>query len=461
MSIETILEDRLRKPEFEVAVLAAVMTVSQVAEQSNELTENLFTSEANKILLQAIHALHKSGVAVDALTVSEKVKDLHLDQDGKIEKYIMDVLSNSSTSLFNYPVYLAQLRELSDRRELRAVAERAVIIANDLSVGTAETAISKVSEMVSSVCSKSTASDNPEHIVNSITDLRDEIDLIQRERIAGTYRVRGVNTGSIALDNKLGEVQNGDLVFIAARPSMGKTALAQNIATHIATNLVKPVLFESIEMKREKIARRLCAAIGGINLQNLYSANMNGDSWERFNSAAQIVDKAPFCIMDGSVTVFDIRRHARYMKARFGSVGAIFIDYLQLISTPQFSSNVSENERLTFVSRNLKQIAMDFDCPVFCLSQLSRDVEKRPNKRPLMSDLRGSGAIEQDADVVMFIYRDEYYNKESKHIGIAEIIIGKCRDGVVGTAYMATELEYSRFSDVDSAYMALEGGDTA
>lgn len=444
-----IFSEKLSKPEYEVAVLAAVMMVADAAEQAQDLTENLFTNDANKLVLQAIHAVYSEGSPIDALAVSEKAKDLGISHDGKIEQHINNILVSAPTSLFNYHSHVLKLRELATRRMLRDACEQGKSIANDLSQGDADSAIAKASAIISGVESLVPSSSGAQPIIEIIADIFHEVERIQTEKMEGRYVIRGVSTGFSALDSKIGEVKNGDLVIIAARPGMGKTTLAQNIMNHIATNLKKPCLFESMEMKRHEIVLRLISSAAAVPLKTIQIAeNLDGDDWERMSGSVVWLNNAPLEIHDGKFTITEILRHAKITKAKFGGVlGAIFVDYLQLIKAPQFDDK-DEVGRLTYISNSLKEMAMEMNCPVFALSQLNRSLESRPNKRPKMSDLRGSGSIEQDADLILMIYRDEVYNGgKSQFHGVAEVIIGKHRAGEVGTTYLHTELDRCRFAN--------------
>ncbi|MBP8005847.1 MAG: replicative DNA helicase [Acinetobacter sp.] len=451
-SIETLLDDRLKNHQYEIAVLATLMTYTNACNDFiGQMTDDLFTIHTHQVIFNGMKKLYEAGSAVDCVTLLGGIQSLGESASGINEKYLLDFLSNAPISqLTNFPDYLKHLQDLKARRDLRDAAEKTKFLANDLSNGSADDAIAKATSLLGGIGTGNDA-DSVEHIVHSAINVFSEIAKIQEEKEKGTYKVRGVTTGFFGLDSKLNEVAPGDLIIIAARPSMGKTAFAQNIAAHISTNLAKPVLFESCEMKKEKIARRFMAAMGNVELSRLQSADIRPEDWQGLQQATMILEKAPIQMHDGNVTLFDIRRHARQTKKKHGSIGAIFVDYLQLIKTPNLPSSASENDRLTHVSNGLKGIAMEFDCPVFALSQLSRDVEKRPNKRPVMSDLRGSGAIEQDADVILFLYRDEYYNQDkSKFLGLLEVNAAKCRDGAVGKTFLCSELEYSRFSNVAS-----------
>lgn len=463
MSVENLLDDRLKDHQCEITVLVGLITYRDCLEQMGAMTDSLFTLRTHQVVFNAVRKLHEAGSPVDDVTLVSSIHSLGGDAIGVNHQYVMDMLGSAPRFYqSNFHAYLKQLQDLKARRDLRDAADRTKALANDLSNGTADDAISKATNLLNGIGTGNEA-DAVEHIAYAALSVFEEVARVQEEKLKGIYKVRGVNTGFYGLDSKLNEVAPGDLVLIAARPSMGKTAFAQNIAAHISTNLMKPVLFESCEMKKAKIARRFISAIGDVKLSRLQTADLEQQDWTGITQATKILEKSPIELHDGDVTLHDIRRHARQTIKKHGSIGAIFVDYLQLIKTPYLPASTSENERLTHVSNGLKAIAMEFDCPVFALSQLSRDVEKRPNKRPVMSDLRGSGALEQDADVILFLYRDEYYNQDkSKFLGLLEVNAAKCRDGAIGKTFLCSELEYSRFSNVANHQLeSLEKMDSA
>ena len=245
--------------------------------------------------------------------------------------------------------------------------------------------------------------------------------------------ITGVPTGFYDFDRMTSGLQPGDLVVLAARPSMGKTALAINIAEHVALNEGLPVAVFSMEMGASQLAIRIVGSIGRIDQSRLRTGKLNPDEWprltesiEKLRTVSLHIDETP------GLTPSELRANARRLARQCGKLGLIVVDYLQLMSG---STSEGENRATEIgeISRGLKMLAKELQCPVIALSQLNRSVEQRTDKRPMMSDLRESGAIEQDADVIMFIYRDDYYNKESKEPGVAEVIIGKQRNGPTGT----------------------------
>ncbi|MCR4532482.1 replicative DNA helicase [Acinetobacter venetianus] len=454
IEIGGVKSSNLSSHATEAAVLVAIATYKQAVEAIPQLREEHFTLQTHQVLFRAMKKLHEQGHDIDSVTVNNAIESLSFDErKGVNEQYIMGLLNDVMGKAVNFESHIRQLKDLWLRREILDSGRKMQIVANDLTNGTAEDALAKANQVLSTI--KSTSSNGQaKHIIHAALDVFEEINQIQADKKNGVYKVRGVNTGYIALDNKMGEIGNGDLCVIAARPSMGKTAFSLGITAHISTNLLKPVLFESIEMPEKAIARRLIASIGLVDLSKLKNGEVYGDDWTSVTEAIKAIQEAPLMIKDGEVSIADIKQHARQLKIEYGSVGAIVVDYLQKIITPNLPSTTSETDRISYISNALKQIAMEFECPVFALSQLSRGVESRVDKRPMMSDLRSSGAIEQDADEILFLYRDEYYNKaKSKFPGVVEVNAAKVRDGVVGETFLCCELNYARFSDLRSTQL--------
>lgn len=261
--------------------------------------------------------------------------------------------------------------------------------------------------------------------------------------------ITGVPTGFYDLDRMTSGLQAGDLIILAARPSMGKTSLAVNIAEHVALNEQLPVAVFSMEMGASQLAVRIVGSIGRIDQTHLRTGKLSDDEWPRLTEAIEKLRNISLHIDESpGLTVSELRANARRLSRQCGKLGLIVVDYLQLMSV---SSSMNDENRATAVgeiSRGLKMLAKELQCPVIALSQLSRGVESRTDKRPMMSDLRESGAIEQDADVIMFIYRDDYYNKDSKEPGVSEIIISKQRNGPTGTCKLAFLKPLTKFESL-------------
>jgi replicative DNA helicase len=261
----------------------------------------------------------------------------------------------------------------------------------------------------------------------------------------------GISTGFTELDEKTSGLQRSDLIIVAARPSMGKTAFAVNLVEHAVLNNDKPVIVFSMEMPASAIIMRMISAIGRIPLGKVLTGKLDEEDWPKLTSAVSKLKDRPLFIDDTpSLSPTEIRSRTRRIAREHGDVAMIMVDYLQLMQVA--GSSEGRTAEISEISRSLKAIAKEFNCPVVALSQLNRSLEQRPNKRPINSDLRESGAIEQDADVIMFIYRDEYYNEDSADKGIAEIIIGKQRNGPTGTSRLAFIGHFTRFDNLAFNY---------
>jgi replicative DNA helicase len=265
--------------------------------------------------------------------------------------------------------------------------------------------------------------------------------------------ITGVPTGFFDLDRMTSGMQAGDLIVLAARPSMGKTALAINIAEHVALQEGLPVAVFSMEMGASQLAIRMVGSIGRIDQSRLRTGKLNEDEWPRLSEAIEKLRSVSLFIDEtAGLTTSELRANARRLSRRCGKLGLIVVDYLQLMTGSSGSDGENRATELGEISRGLKMLAKELQCPVIALSQLNRGVEQRTDKRPMMSDLRESGAIEQDADVIMFIYRDDYYNKDSKEPGVAEVIIGKQRNGPTGTVKLTFLKPITKFESMASSH---------
>src|SRR5690606_27558176 len=259
--------------------------------------------------------------------------------------------------------------------------------------------------------------------------------------------ITGLPTGLSNFDEMTAGLQRGDLVIVAGRPSMGKTSLAMNIAEHAVIGSKMPVAIFSMEMSGEQLVMRMISSLGRIDQSKLRTGKLDNDDWPRITSAVKLLSDAPLFVDDTpALTPTEIRARARRLKRENGDLGLIVVDYLQLMQIPGTRENRATE--ISEISRSLKALARELNTPVIALSQLNRNLEQRPNKRPVMSDLRESGSIEQDADLIVFIYRDEVYHEESKDKGTAEIIIGKQRNGPIGMVRTAFLGRFTRFENL-------------
>lgn len=437
----------------EQIVLSTLMSLEQIADTLvDQVDISDFYAGRHQIIFSHIADQHKKGESLDAVTIFELIKINHQEKEVS-EQYLIE-LNNRITTTLMFETHLAKLKDLSARRRLQDTSKLISAMAVDMATHTAETAVSKAQSLVQNL-DLGVGEEKLKHAHEFSKVAISEFIHRHQALHAGVPFDGGIRTGFTELDNKLGEVGKGDLVIIGARPSMGKTTFAQNLASDMMINQSLPVLFCSIEMRGHQIAQRLISGIGGVELRKVLTGKIdrNSNDFKNINTAANVLEKAPLMIDDNNrTTVATIRRSAKKVQAKYGKVGAIFVDYIQRV-TPLSKNNFGRSDKdIGEISTELKRIAGDFDCPVFALAQLNRNLENRPNKRPVNADLKESGDLEQDADIIMFIYRDEVYNKESKDIGTAEIIIGKARNGSIGTVRLATDLARSTFTDLSPEY---------
>ncbi|RFC81460.1 replicative DNA helicase [Acinetobacter sichuanensis] len=445
-----MIQSDIHNMNIEQAVLAALMTVqNSYSEVENKLTENEFHADRHKLILKAIVDLDAQNKPYDPVLVFDWLTSHGcVDQVGG-EEYLMRLMADAPSSFYNLNSYVEKLKDLSACRKVEAEALQVLRNARNLTVSrgdlvlNAQTAFASISTEDQSNCMV------PMHEAAAITfgQIAEKIEL----ELAGKTSIKGIQTGIYDLDSKLGDVTPGCLLVVAARPAMGKTTMLQKIASNVSVIQGKPTLIMSGEMPMDQIAMRMCcaAAPADIGMVRNKPHLLPKEEFTAYTQAAAMFHKVPLEINDISrPSIANIRESMRKMKHKYGSVGAVFVDYLQIMKTSK--SFAREDLKIAYFTGELKAMAKEFDCVVVLLSQLNRELEKRPNKRPVMSDLRESGAIEQDADQIVFLYRDEVYNKDSKYKGIAEAIVGKNRHGELGTAYMHAQLRYCQFDNLDS-----------
>ena len=446
---------RLRVPphsvEAEQSVLGGLLLENLAWDRAADLLgESDFYRYEHRLIYSAIASLVQASKPADVITVFEKLQGLGQDGDaGGLAN--LNALAQSVPSAANLRRYAEIVRERAILRKLIAASDEIATAAFNPQ-GRAVTQV--LDEAEGKILRIGEEGSRQRAGFQSIDGLVAQlIDRVNELHEHGAEDVTGVRTGYYELDRLTAGLQRGDLLILAARPSMGKTAFALNIAEHVAVKDELPVLVFSMEMGASQLALRMVGSIGRINQQHLRTGRLDADEWGRLADAAERLGKAAVYIDETpALTVAELRARARRMARQCGGLGLVCIDYLQLMS----GSSGSEENRATElgeISRGLKALAKELQCPVLALSQLNRSVESRNDKRPLMSDLRESGAIEQDADVIMFIYRDDYYNKDSKEPGLAEIIVAKQRNGPVDTVRLVFLKPQTRFENA-----APEGG---
>ena len=428
--------------EAEQAVIGAMLlnndTIHMVSEM---LSGEDFYQKALGVLFDAMVELSQAGKAVDMVTLQEILKEKNVPPEISAMEVARDILAGSFISV-NIKHYAEIVYEKHTLRKLIQINEeitRNCYLENQPLDEILESTEKKIFELLEG--GKSRIHVPIKEIVSNALD--------RIERVAknpGT--ITGIPTGFVDLDRKLSGLQNSDLVLIAARPSMGKTAFALNIAQYASFHQKKVVAVFSLEMASEQLVNRLFALEGQIDAQLLRSASQLKDSdWERLIESVDTIGNSNLIIDDTSgISVPEIRSKCRKFKLERG-LDLIIVDYLQLMSAGKNRANENRQQEISEISRSLKGLARELNIPVVALSQLSRGPEQRQDKRPMLSDLRESGAIEQDADVCMFIYRDDYYNKDSEDKDMAEIIIAKQRNGPVGTIELSWIPKYTRFAN--------------
>ena len=442
---------RLRVPphsiEGEQSVLGGLLLDNTAWDRAADLlTQTDFYRHEHQLIFQAISQLINASKPADVITVYEHLQNLGKAQDIGGIAYL-NSLATSVPSAANMRRYAEIVRERAILRKLVTASDEIATNAFDPQGKNVSTILDDAESKIFKIGEEGQRSKQGFHTMDHL--VVDLLDRVQELADNGAEDVTGVRTGFFDLDKMTAGLQKGDLVVLAARPSMGKTAFALNIGENVAVNEGLPVAVFSMEMGASQLALRMVGSIGRINQQNLRTGRLTDDEWGRLSETVERLRTAHVFIDEtAGLSPNELRSRARRLARQFGgTLGLIIVDYLQLMT----GSSSNEENRATVlgeISRGLKALAKELQCPVIALSQLNRSVETRPDKRPMMSDLRESGAIEQDADVIMFIYRDDYYNKESKEPGVAEIIIGKQRNGPTGTMKLAFLKPNTRFENL-------------
>ncbi len=424
-------------PEAEQSVIGSmIMSRDAIVEASEIITGADFYQQQYGMVFEAMVELHDEGKAVDLITLQERLKEKDLPPEISSMEFVRDLLSTVPTSA-NIKYYAEIVAEKSMLRKLIKTTEE---ITNACYLGKEKTQdILEVTEKKIFDLVQNRGSEEFVPIRQVVLNAIEKIEKASRSQGS----VTGIPTGFIDLDYKMSGFQPSDLILVAARPSMGKTAFVLNIAQYMAFhNDVTAAIF-SLEMSKEQLVNRLLALESKVDSQNIRTGNLEDEEWAKLIEGANIIGKSNLIIDDKpGISISELRSKCRKYKMEH-NLGIIFIDYLQLMTGSGRSE--SRQQEISEISRSLKALARELNVPVVALSQLSRAVEQRPDHRPMLSDLRESGAIEQDADVVMFIYRDDYYNKDSENKNIAEIIIAKQRNGPIGTVNLVWLPNYTKF----------------
>ncbi len=430
--------------EAEQSVIGAMLLDQEAIITASEiLVDEDFYNPQFKTLYHAMITLYQEGKPADLVTLQNKLKEQEVPAELCSVEFISGIISSVPTS--------ANIKYYADIVKEKAVLRRLI----------------RVSESITNECYQDTENldqllEQTEKQIFDVVQNRSTSDFVPIRQVAletlesiqnaakTVGAVTGISTGFYDLDARTAGLQKSDLILIAARPSMGKTAFVLNIAETVAIkNNVSTAIF-SLEMSRVQLAKRLISMNSKVDSQHIRVGNLADDEWGKLTESTILLGESPLVIDDTpGISIAQLRSKCRKLKLE-NNLGLVIIDYLQLMSGSGSRKNESRQQEISDISRSLKALAREIDCPVIALSQLSRAVESREDKRPMLSDLRESGAIEQDADVVMFIYRDEYYHKDSEEKGVTEIIIGKQRNGPTCTIKLKWLAEYTKFANLET-----------
>ncbi len=430
--------------EAEQAVLGGLMLDNLAWDKiADIINEEDFYRRDHRLIFRAIASLANEGQPCDAVTLSEWLeKQGELDNAGGLT--YLGSLANNTPTAANIKAYADIVRERSVLRHLINVANQISTDAYNPEGRNSSDLLELAEQRVFEIADKGARGRSGyTGIKQLLTRAVDTIDkLFQLDS-----PITGVPTGFKDFDEQTAGLQKSDLVIVAGRPSMGKTTFAMNIVENAAIKHKLPVAVFSMEMPGEQLAMRMMSSLGHIDQHKIRTGKLGDEDWPRLTSAVGILSEAPIFIDDTpALSPTDLRARARRIAREHG-LSLIVIDYLQLMQSAATSARENRATEISEISRNLKALAKELNVPVVALSQLNRSLEQRPNKRPVMSDLRESGAIEQDADVIVFIYRDEVYNEDSPDKGTAEIIVGKQRNGPIGTTRLTFLGQYTRFEN--------------
>ena len=431
--------------DAEQAVLGGLMLDNTVWDDvADILIDSDFYRKEHSIIFQSIEKQNDARKPIDLVTLAEALDQLNqLELCGGID--YLDEIANNTPSTANILAYATIIRERSILRQLISVANNIADTGyNPDGRGSAEL-LGLAEEQVFKIADERAKDDGPQFIDPLLKDSLKHLEKLFNSE----SNITGLTTGFKDLDNQTSGMQESDLIIVAGRPSMGKTAFAMNLVENYITSHEDPmpVIVFSLEMPAKSLITRMLSSIGKVDSSRMRNGKLFEDDWPKLTNAINKLTGKPLYIDDTvGLNPTEMRARARRVaKDHNNKIGMIMVDYLQLMELRGNSDN--RTGEISEISRSLKLMAREFKCPVVALSQLNRSLEQRPNKRPVMSDLRESGAIEQDADVIMFVYRDEVYNEDTEHKGVAEIIIGKQRNGPIGTSNLSFIDKYTRFEN--------------
>ncbi|TOK81282.1 replicative DNA helicase [Vibrio parahaemolyticus] len=403
-----------------------------------------FYSRPHRLIFEGVKTILESGKPLDLITLSE-----HLERHEQLEDvggfaYLADLAKNTPSAA-NINAYADIVAERAIVRGLIGVANEIADAGYDPQGRSSEDLIDMAESKVFAIAeSRTSENEGPQNVDNILEKTLERIELLYKTPQDG---VTGVDTGFTDLNKKTAGLQGSDLVIVAARPSMGKTTFAMNLCENAAMQQDKPVLIFSLEMPAEQLMMRMLASLSRVDQTKIRTGQLDDEDWARISSTMGILMQKKNMYIDDSsgLTPTEVRSRARRVAREHGGLSMIMVDYLQLMRVPSLTDN--RTLEIAEISRSLKALAKELNVPVVALSQLNRSLEQRADKRPVNSDLRESGSIEQDADLIMFIYRDEVYHPDSPYKGTAEIIIGKQRNGPIGSVRLTFQGQHSRFDN--------------
>jgi replicative DNA helicase len=434
--------------DAEQSVLGGLLLDNRAWESVSEVLEdNDFYSHKHRNIYRAIKSLVDQEQPVDVVTVSEELDELGtLDEIGGIA--YLGELADMTPSTANSGAYGVIVKERSQQRRLIEAAADITLQAYEPEGKNSLDILSDAEQKIAQIAEGNRKEGGPVVVGPILKSTLDQLD----ELFNKPEGLSGLTTGFTEIDNRTSGFQKADMVVVAGRPSMGKTTYAMNLVENALVATKRPCIVFSMDMPSESIVMRMLSSIGKIDQTRIRSGKLIEDDWPRLSSAVNILKDLPLYIDDTpALTPQDMRARCRKVyRENDNDLALVMVDYMQLMQVSGPSEGRSQE--ISEISRSMKAIAKEFSCPIIALSQLNRSLEQRPNKRPVMSDLRESGAIEQDADIIAFIYRDEVYNEDTPDKGIAEIITGKHRNGPIGTDRLAFVGKYTRFENLAAGY---------
>ncbi|GAA0390259.1 replicative DNA helicase [Paenibacillus motobuensis] len=432
----------------ECAVLGSILIEPAVYEQAEALSPEAFFHEPHRVIFRRMRDLSDEGQPIDLVTLTSCLQDHgELESIGNVT--YLSKLAHSVPETKNIESYVAEVQSkfvVRDYIQSNWAGIQAAVAGENL-----QSLVTSAQHVATTLADRTAPKKDFKRINDVLIEVIESTE--KKSEVFKTGKVTGIETGYTDLDAILGGLQKNDLIIVAARPSVGKTAFALNIAQNVAARISESVAIFSLEMSAEQLVTRMVSAEGHIDASNLRMGDMGAEDWTKMADAAGVLGGTNILIDDTpGITVHEIRAKCRRLKKEEG-LGLIVIDYLQLIAgLGKGRGGENRQQEVSEISRTLKLIARELEVPVIALSQLSRGVEQRQDKRPMMSDLRESGSIEQDADIVAFLYRDDYYNQDVEKKNIIEIIIAKQRNGPVGTVELVFLKQFNKFVNYDRVH---------